>query len=63
MKKQFWRKSGKEQAAKCPVCGKYMDIQIVYDLTRGTTRSTREIYHFVPYSGWICRDCNESLKR
>ena len=63
MKKQFWRKSGQEQAAKCPVCGKYMEKENGIVIPAISPVFTDRLHAAKCLNYWYCRDCNESLKR
>ena len=58
-KKRFWRKSGKEQAAKCPVCGKYMDktTGMIDESIFAAGGFMTKSYKIATV--WVCRDCNE----
>jgi len=62
MPKKFWRKSGKEQAAKCPVCGEYMrKIKVVALVEEGIS-----VYQACTNASlitvWHCVDCDSRGK-
>jgi C4-type Zn-finger protein len=60
--KKLFRKSGKEQAAKCPVCGKYMDKEILREYTQTYPVPGKIQIELVAISAWYCKDCNQEGK-
>ena len=61
-KKPFWRKSGKEQAAKCPVCGKYMDKVNAIVIPSDSPIFTDRLHNSYCANIWICHKCNKTGK-
>jgi len=57
-----WRRSGKEQTAKCPVCGKYMEKEEAIALPTADIAFTDVLHAAYHATFWICRECNQEGK-
>jgi len=53
------RAQDQERAAKCPVCGKYMDKkETIVAITTNTPDDSMQV-NYITEIGWFCKECNE----